>query len=351
MYKKTVTVLAAAFAFALAGCGGDDAKTASNDSSSSAAAPAAAEPIVLRVGYENHPGEPFDQGCRKWQELLEQKSGGTMKIELYPSSQLGSKDDIMDMMVAGEPVSTLTDGAFYADRGVPDMGIVFGPFLFDSWEQAFKLNASPWYQEQSKKLEEIAHIHIVSTDWRYGARHTLTTKPVTKFEDFHGLKVRVPTNLIQVKGFEVLGATPTPMALGEVYTSIQQGTIDGVENPLAVLYNGKFQEVAKYLLLDGHVYNVTNLVVGVDFWNSLTAEQQKWLKESCDEAGVYQNELQEQVEQELLKKFADEGITITEPSPEFKAQLREAAAKFYSLPEFTEQWSPNLYQTVQENMK
>lgn len=350
MYKKTVTVLAAAFAFALAGCGGDDAKTASNDSSS-AAAPAAAEPIVLRVGYENHPGEPFDQGCRKWQELLEQKSGGTMKIELYPSSQLGSKDDIMDMMVAGEPVSTLTDGAFYADRGVPDMGIVFGPFLFDSWEQAFKLNASPWYQEQSKKLEEIAHIHIVSTDWRYGARHTLTTKPVTKIEDFHGLKVRVPTNLIQVKGFEVLGATPTPMALGEVYTSIQQGTIDGVENPLAVLYNGKFQEVAKYLLLDAHVYNVTNLVVGVDFWNSLTAEQQKWLKESCDEAGVYQNELQEQVEQELLKKFADEGITITEPSPEFKAQLREAAAKFYSLPEFTEQWSPNLYQTVQENMK
>lgn len=349
MYKKTVTVLAAAFAFALAGCGGDDSKTASNNGSS-AAAPAA-EPIVLRVGYENHPGEPFDQGCRKWAELLEQKSGGTMKIELYPSSQLGSKDDIMDMMVAGEPVSTLTDGAFYADRGVPDMGIVFGPFLFDSWEQAFKLNASPWYQEQAKKLEEVAHIHIVSTDWRYGARHTLTTKPVNSLADFHGLKVRVPTNLIQVKGFEVLGATPTPMALGEVYTSIQQGTIDGVENPLAVLYNGKFQEVAKYLLLDAHVYNVTNLVVGVDFWNSLTADQQKWLKDSCDEAGRYQNELQEQVEQELLKKFAEEGITVTEPSEEFKAELREAAAKFYSLPEFTEQWSPNLYQTVQENMK
>ena len=351
MYKKTLTVLAAAFAFTLAGCGGESSSSASSSTASTASADTAAEPIVLRVGYENHPGEPFDLGCQKWQELLEQKSGGTMKIELYPSSQLGSKDDIMDQMVAGEPVCTLTDGAFYADRGVPDMGIVFGPFLFDSWEQAFKLNSSPWYQEQAKKLEEVAHIHIVSTDWRYGARHTLTTKPVTKLEDFAGLKVRVPTNQIQVKGFEVLGATPTPMALGEVYTSIQQGTIDGVENPLAVLYNGKFQEVAKYLLLDGHVYNVTNLVVGVDFWNSLTPDQQKLLKETCDEAAVYQNQIQEQVEQELLKKFADEGVTITEPSDEFKAQLREAAAKFYQLPEFTEVWSPNLYQTVQDNMK
>lgn len=346
-FKFALTATAAAL-IALSGCGGDD--SAKSNSESTATAAAAPEPIILRVGYENHPGEPFDQGCQKWKELLEQRSNGTMKIELYPSSQLGSKDDIMDQMVAGEPVCTLTDGAFYYDRGVRDMGIVFGPFLFDSWDQAFKLNASPWYQEQSKLLEEKAHIHIVSTDWRYGARHTLTTKPVNKLADFHGLKVRVPTNNIQVKGFEVLGATPTPMALGEVYTSIQQGTIDGVENPLAVLYNGKFHEVAKYLLLDGHVYNVTNLVVGVDFWNSLTPDQQKLLKETCDEAGKYQNGVQEKAEQEILKKFADEGVTITEPSEEFKKELKDAAMKFYSLPDFKD-WTPGLYDTVKKEMQ
>lgn len=336
--KFKITVLATVFAaLGLSACGGDSSKSA-NDT------------IVLRVGYENHPGEPFDLGCQKWKELLEQRSNGTMKIELYPSSQLGSKDDIMDQMVAGEPVSTLTDGAFYYDRGVKDMGIVFGPFLFSSWEEAFKLNASPWYKEQAKKLEEVAHIKIISTDWRYGARHTLTTKPVNKLEDLHGLKVRVPTNQIQVKGFEVLGATPTPMALGEVYTSIQQGTIDGVENPLAVLYNGKFHEVAKYLLLDGHVYNVTNLVVGVDFYNSLTPEQQKLLSETCDEAGRYQNELQEQIEKEILAKFKEEGVTITTPSAEFRQDLVNASKKFYTLPEFSD-WSDNLYETVKQNMK
>ncbi|MDY6417050.1 MAG: C4-dicarboxylate TRAP transporter substrate-binding protein, partial [Succinivibrio dextrinosolvens] len=298
-----------------------------------ASAASADDTVVLRVGYGNNPGEPFDLGCHKWKELIEERSGGKFKIELYPSSQLGSKDDVMDQMVAGEPVCTLTDGAFFYDRGVKDMGIVFGPFLFDNWDQAFKLNASQWYQDQSKLVEENAHLKIIGADWKYGARHTLTTKPINKVEDFKGMKIRVPTNNIQVKGFEVLGATPTPMALGEVYTSLQQGTIDGVENPLAVLYNGKFHEVAKYLLLDGHVFNITNLVVGTDFYNSLTPEQQKLLVETCHEAGLYQNKIVEDSEAEILAKFKAEGVTVVDPSPEFKKALVETSKKFYSLPD------------------
>lgn len=315
-----------------------------------ASAASADDTVVLRVGYGNNPGEPFDLGCHKWKELIEERSGGKFKIELYPSSQLGSKDDVMDQMVAGEPVCTLTDGAFFYDRGVKDMGIVFGPFLFDNWDQAFKLNASQWYQDQSKLVEENAHLKIIGADWKYGARHTLTTKPINKVEDFKGMKIRVPTNNIQVKGFEVLGATPTPMALGEVYTSLQQGTIDGVENPLAVLYNGKFHEVAKYLLLDGHVFNITNLVVGTDFYNSLTPEQQKLLVETCKEAGVYQNKIVEDSEAEILAKFKAEGVTVVDPSPEFKKALVETSKKFYSLPDFKD-WTPGLYDTVKKAMQ
>ena len=309
----------------------------------------AADQVTLRVGYANNPGEPFDLGCQKWKELIEERSGGKFKMELYPSSQLGSKDDVMDQMVAGEPVATLTDGAFFYDRGVKDLGIVFGPFLFDNWDQAFKLNNSDWYKAQAKLVEEKAHLKIIGTDWRYGARHTLTTKPINKLSDFKGLKIRVPTNNIQIKGFEVLGATPTPMALGEVYTSLQQGTIDGVENPLAVLYNGKFQEVAKYLLLDGHVYNVTNLVVGTEFFNSLSADQQKLLIETCHDAGVYQNKIVEDIEAGLIEKFKAEGVTVVEPSPEFKKELVDASSKFYTLPDFKD-WTPGLYETVKKAM-
>lgn len=304
--------------------------------------------VVIQVGYENNPGEPFDKGVNKWKELLEQKSNGTMVIETYPSSQLGSKNDLIDQMIAGQPVVTLADGAFYADRGVKDFGIVFGPFLFDNWDQCWKLVKSQWYADKSKELESKG-LKILGSNWVYGARHTLTTKPVNAVEDLKGLKIRVPNNAIQVKGFEVLGAVPTPMPLGDTYTALQQGTIDGVENPLPVLYNGKFQEVAKYLILDGHVKNFTTLVCGAQFFNSLTPEQQKMLLETCEEAGLYNNEKQAASEKEVLEKFRSEGVTVVEPSNTVLQGFHDAAKKFYDLPDFG--WSKGLYDTVKSAMQ
>ena len=319
----------------LAGCGGQ--QSASKDGK-----------VVIQVGYENNPGEPFDKGVNKWKELLEQKSNGTMTIETYPSSQLGNKNDLIDQMIAGQPVVTLADGAFYADRGVKDFGIVFGPFLFDNWDECWKLVKSQWYADKSKELEGKG-LKLLGSNWVYGARHTLTTKPVNTVEDLKGLKIRVPNNGIQVKGFEVLGAVPTPMPLGDTYTALQQGTIDGVENPLPVLYNGKFQEVAKYLILDGHVKNFTTLVCGAQFFNSLTPEQQKLLVETCEEAGLYNNEQQAASEKEVLEKFRSEGVTIVEPSDTVLAGFRNASQKFYTLPDFG--WSNGLYDTVKAAMK
>lgn len=304
--------------------------------------------VIIQVGYENNPGEPFDKGVNKWKELLEQKSNGTMIIETYPSSQLGSKNDLIDQMIAGQPVVTLADGAFYADRGVKDFGIVFGPFLFDNWDQCWNLVKSQWYADKSKDLEGKG-LKILGSNWVYGARHTLTTKPVNSVEDLKGMKIRVPNNAIQVKGFEVLGAVPTPMPLGDTYTALQQGTIDGVENPLPVLYNGKFQEVAKYLILDGHVKNFTTLVCGTQFFNTLTPEQQKLLIETCEEAGLYNNEQQAASEKEVLEKFRSEGVTVVDPSEAVLQGFRNAAQKFYTLPDFG--WSKGLYETVKSAMQ
>lgn len=311
---------------------------------------ALAKPIVVKMGYENNPGEPFDDGCRKWAELVEQKSGGSMKVELYPSSQLGNKNDIIDSMILGQNTATLADGAFYADRGLKDFGIVFGPHLFDTWEQAYKLAQSPWFAKQEQELEKKG-LKILAANWKYGERHTLTTKPIKKMSDFKGLKIRVATNPIYAEGMRVLGCTPTPMPLGDVYTGLQQGTIDGVENPIPVLYNGKFYEVAKYLLLDCHIRNVTNIVVGSKFFNSLTAEQQKILQDSCIEAGEYQNGLVDKASVEMLQKLKDAGVTVTEPDPEFMQQMIDASKKFYELPQFKKAWSPNLYETIKETIK
>ena len=215
----------------LAACG---TKEAAPEAGAEAAAPAG-EVIEIQFGFENSLKEPLGQGVEKWAELLEEVSGGTMKIVPYPDSQLGNKTDIIDSMLLGEPVFTLADGAFYADYGVPDMGIVFGPFLFDNWEQCWKLVESDWYAEQSALLEAKG-LKLVSSNWKYGARHTLTVNPVNTVEDLAGMKIRVPNNQIQSYGFDALGAVSTGMSLGDVYSAMQTKAVDGAENPLATLY-------------------------------------------------------------------------------------------------------------------
>ena len=303
---------------------------------------------VLQVAFENSISEPVGQGWEKAQEIIKEKSGGKMAIEIYPDSQLGDKSSLIDSMLLGENVCTLAGGAFYADYGVPDFGIVFGPFLFDSWDQVWKLVDSDWYKEQCDKLEEKG-LKIIASNWIYGERHTLTNVPVNTVDDLKGLKIRVPSNEIQSKGFDVLGATSTGMALGDVYQALQTKTIDGAENPLATLYGRKLHEVAKYLILDGHVKNFTTWVVSADWFNSLPEEQQTWLLETAEEAGEYNNEVQQAADAEYLQKMKDEGVTVVEPSEEVLAGFKEKAQPFYEMgADFG--WSDGLYDTVKKAM-
>ena len=303
----------------------------------------AASAEVLQIGFENSLSEPIGQGLQKWQELLAAKDVD-LTIELFPDSQLGNKTDIIDQMLLGEGVMTLADGAFFADYGVPDMGIVFGPFLFDNWDQCWKLTESDWWAEQCAKLNDMG-IKMVAANWAYGARHILTTKPVNTVDDLAGLQIRVPTNQIQTKGFEVLGATPVGMALGDVYTALQQGTIDGGENPLSTLYGRKHHEVAKYLIMDGHVLNFTNWVCSSMWFDSLTPEQQEALIETGKEAGVYNNELQAEADDYYKGLMIDEGVTVVEPTEEVLQGFRDKAKAFYD-EGATFGWSDGLYDTV-----
>lgn len=353
--KVLAVVLAGMMTASLAACGssGSNGAAAGGDSTTAAGSAAAdAKPagdvITLQVAFENSASEPVGAGWEKAQEILKEKSGGTMAIDIYPDSQLGDKSSLIDSMLLGENVCTLADGAFYADYGVPDFGIVFGPFLFDSWDQCWTLTESDWYKEQCAKLEEKG-LKILASNWIYGERHTMTTKPVNTVDDLKGMKIRVPSNAIQSEGFDVLGATSTGMALGDVYQALQTKTIDGAENPLATLYGRKLHEVAPYLILDGHVKNFTTWVCSADWFNSLTAEQQQWLVETAEEAGEYNNEVQATADEEYLQKMKDEGVTVVDPSDEVLKAFKEKAQPFYEMGDKFG-WSDGLYDTVKKAM-
>lgn len=304
--------------------------------------------VKVQIGFENSISEPIGQALLKWQQLVAETGDGSMVIELFPDSQLGSKSELIDSMLLGEPVVTLADGAFYADYGVKDLGILFGPFLFETWEQAWTLTESDWYAEQSSKLEEKG-LKLLSSNWKYGERHTMTKKLVVNPTDLKGMKIRVPNNQIQTEGFNALGATATGMALDEVYQALQTGTIDGAENPLATLYGRKLHEVAPHLILDGHVKNFTTWVAGTIFFDQLTVEQQELLISTGKEAGIYNNELVDASTNDYLDKMIAEGVIVTELTPETSAQFVEASKSFYEKGDYFG-WTPGLYEIVREAM-
>ncbi len=320
-FKKVIAYLTACvLAFGIPGCASGSAENKD-------------EAVTIAVGFENSLSEPVGKGLAKFQEIVETSTNGKIRIKLYPDSELGSKKSIIDSMLLGEPVITVADGAFYAEYSVPDFGMVFGPFLFDSWEECWKLTGSGWYEEQCSRLEEKG-LKIIGSNWIYGDRHILTTKPVNSADDLAGMRIRVPDNQIQIEGFKALGASPVAMDLDGVYDALKKGEIDGAENPLSTLYGRKLHKVAKYLILDGHVKNFTTIVMSRTVFDTLTKEQQDILISACREAGEYNNELQTASEQDYLQKMKNEGVRVVEPTPEVIEGFKNKARAFYDNGEF-----------------
>lgn len=314
----------------------------------SAASMASGDAITIQIGFENTLDEPIGQALVKWKELVEEKGDGSIKIELFANSSLGTKSQLIDMMIMGEPVVTIADGAFYADYGVKDMGIMYGPFFFDTWDDVWTLIDSDWYQEQSKLLEDKG-LKLLASNWVYGERHLMTTKKVETPQDIAGMKIRVAATEIYMEGWNALGATATGLALGETYQALQTGVVEGVENPFTTLYGQSFQEVAKYMLLTGHIKNFTTWVCGSDFFYSLTPEQQELLISTGEEAGLYNNELQAENEEIYLQKLKDAGVTVTDMTDENLAAWKEKAQSFYEKgAQFG--WTDGLYETTRKAM-
>ncbi|WP_191091635.1 C4-dicarboxylate TRAP transporter substrate-binding protein [Affinibrenneria salicis] len=301
------------------------------------------KPVSIKVAYENNPGEPLDLVMRYWADLLKEKSQGEITLELYPSSQLGSKQDITEQAMMGMNVITLSDVAFLADYE-PDLGILFGPYLTDNPQKLFSIYQSPWFKEKSEALKKKG-IHIVINNYLYGTRQIIAKKPIRTPDDLAGMKIRVPNNVMQIKALQAMGATPTPMPLGEVYPALTQGMIDGVENPISVLQGQKLYEQARYLSMVNYLTNTSLWIGGEAFFSRLPAEQLELIHQTGYQAGLYSQKLTLERDAEMLLMMEKEGVEIIYPDNE---PFRQKAITVYS--QFPE-WSPNLYETIQQQIK
>lgn len=305
--------------------------------------------VTIELGFENTMEEPIGQAVQHWADELETQSDGKMKLELYPNSSLGNKPELIDQMVAGEGIITVADGGFYADFGAPDQGILYGPFFFESWDEVWNVVDSDWYAEQSELLADKG-LTLLASNWVYGDRHLMTTKEVHTPDDIKGMNIRLANSKVFVEGFDALGANATAMDLGDVYTALQTGVVEGVENPMSTLYGQSFQEVAPYLLKTSHIRNFTTWVTSTDFLSTLTDEQQELLKSTAEEVGLYNNDLAEEADADYEQKLKDEGVTVSELTDAERQEWVDAAQGFYDLGDELG-WSDGLYETVEEAKK
>ncbi|GAB3815883.1 C4-dicarboxylate TRAP transporter substrate-binding protein [Tessaracoccus terricola] len=339
--KKRTCIVAAGLAASVALLG-----ACSNESAGGGGEDVEGDVVTIELGFENTMEEPVGQAVQYWADQLEEQSGGQMKLDLYPNSALGSKPELIDQMVAGEGVITIADGGFYAEFGAPDMGILYGPFFFQSWDEVWNLVESDWYAEQSELLADKG-LTLLASNWIYGDRHLMTTKEVHTPADIAGMNIRLANSKVFVEGFNAIGANAVAMDLGDVYTGLQTGVVEGVENPMSTLYGQSFQEVAPYLLKTSHIRNFTTWVTSTDFLDTLTDEQRELLISTAEEAGLHNNELAEAADSEYQRMLEDDGVTVSEVTDEERQQWEDAAQGFYDLGDELG-WSEGLFDTVQE---
>jgi tripartite ATP-independent transporter DctP family solute receptor len=335
--KPIFLILTVMFLLVLTACGSKGEQTSTGGSSESA------EKVTINIAYGNQPGEPLDLQAKKWKELAEEKSNGKLELKLYPSSQLGSEKDVVEQAIMGNNVIILTGYDFLMDY-VPDAGIFTAPYLTDNFDDLLYLTTTDWFKGLNDQLKDEG-IEIVNTNTIYGARHLMTTEPVTSPEDLKGMKIRVPNNQMYIKSFEALGATPTPMPLADLYTSLQQGLVDGAENPLPVLNGSKTQEVAKHLALTEHTKILSPWIAGTSFIETIPEDLVEILIETGNEAGEYGRGVTEEEAEKVLAQFETEGIEIHKVD---LAEFKEAAESVYTA--FPD-WTPNLYEDVQDLLR
>ena len=290
----------------------------------------AAPEYVIKVGYilpENQSDHIIMRDVFK--KDIEEKSGGKISVELYPNAQLGGDRELIESVQLGTVQVAIP--ATSALAGFDKRFQVFDlPFLFKSKETAFKALDGELGHKVDELLKPLGMRNLGYGE--NGYRHITNSRgPVHKPEDLKGIKLRTMENPLHLAFFKMLGANPTPMSFGELYTALQQGTVDGQENPVVLVYTSKFYEVQKFYSLTGHVYSATMLVANDDFFASMPEDLWKIVEDAGKRYVVEQRALAEVQEQEFLEELKKTGLQINELTPEEKRLFIDATLPAYDL--------------------
>lgn len=269
---------------------------------------AQAQALKLTLGHGAAPGNPRHEASVKFAEVLKARTGGRIEVQVAPSAQLGDDAAMLTALRTGAlDMSANSQGA--VANAVPEYAAFGMPFLFGSLPQAWKLLDGPLGKELAERSAEKGL--IVLGYWDNGIRHMSNNKkPLLKPEDLKGLKMRTPPDAVTVDIMQALGAEAQQIKFAELYVALQQGVVDGQENPLMNIYASKLYEVQKYISLTGHKYEMTPFLMGKRTWDRLSEADRKAVMEAAAEATALQRKLSQESDEKLVADLKAKGVHV-----------------------------------------
>lgn len=227
-------------------------------------APASAQSYKLRLGSVLAPSDPLQVAAEGFKKAVEQRTQGRLVIELFPSSQLGDTQDMMDGAAAGANIGTFVEASRVSVH-VPEFNVLIAPYAFGDVEELAKFVDTPTFAGWNERLRQKTGLTLLSFNWYQGPRHLLTKKAVARPSDLASIKMRTIGQPLWVETIRAMGATPTPMPWAEVYPALQTGVIDGAEAQPAAIWGAKLYEVVSHVTLTSHIHLMSGLIVS-DRW-------------------------------------------------------------------------------------
>jgi tripartite ATP-independent transporter DctP family solute receptor len=282
---------------------------------------ASAQERTLKFGLNSPEGHPAVAGMKKFKETVEAKSGGKLKVQLFLNGTLGSDQATLSAIKGGTVEMAVMNSGILASE-VKALEVFDFPFLFANEKEADVIVDGPIGQKMHAALADKGIIGL--SYWELGFRNITTGKrALNKVDDIAGLKLRVIPNAINVDWVKALGANPTPLPFTEVYSAMEQGAIDGQENPVSVIAANKFWEVQKYVALTNHQYNPQSVIFSKKVWDTLSDAERKIIDEAADEATKTQRTAARAAVAANLELLKKNGMTVTQFPPAEIAKLRE----------------------------
>ncbi len=279
---------------------------------------------TLKLSTQLNETSPMVKGFKELAKDVDTASEGRLKIEIYPSAQLGSDEDVIEQALQGVNVAVLTDGGRMGNY-VKDLSIIGMAYFANNYDEVLKVTQSDKFAEWEKELGEENGIRILSFNWFDGGRHFFTNKPIHTPADLNGLRIRTPGAPAWAESVAALGATPVAMPWGDTYSAVQSKAVDGCEVQLTAALGSRIYEVLSYMSRTDHFQLINGLIVGEKWFQTLPSDLQTILLDETKAAGEKNARYVQSQIADIEKKLVEYGVTIIEPDKEAFIKASEAA--------------------------